>query len=542
MITRLAGGRVYDPANGLAGETRDIFFADGRIVPPADPDVTIDAGDGIVMAGAIDMHTHIGGGKVNIARLMMQGEPGEGVVPTAPETGLRYAEIGYTACFEPAVLPVNARQAHFEMADTPIIDTGGYVVMSSNDLVMEMLAGGESREALRDYLAWTLDATQCIGIKAVNPGGVSAFKFNQRRLDVDEPNAHYGVTPRRIIAELSAAIDELGLPHPLHVHTSNLGVAGNHRATLDTIDAAEGRRLHLTHLQFHSYGDEGDLGFSSAAARIAEKVNACPNITIDVGQIMFGQTVTVSGDTMMQHRNCRLAAPRKWAVIDIECEEGCGVVPFRYRDKNFVNALQWAIGLELFLLIDDPWRVFLTTDHPNGAPFSCYPHLIRLLMDRSFRNDMLAHIHPEAARMSHLGSLQREYTLDEIAIMTRAAPARLLGLGGKGHLGAGADADIVVYAPDDNPERMFARPRHVFKDGREAVRDGRVLPEAARVARFGGARTHVAKPDYDAAVTKRVKRHFEERRAMRFENFAIGETEMAELIGSQIEVHPCRSR
>ena len=84
--------------------------------------------------------------------------------------------------------------------------------------------------------------------------------------------------------------------------------------------------------------------------------------------------------------------------MDIECDAGCGVVPFRYRDQNFVNALQWAIGLELFLLVDDPWRIFLTTDHPNGAPFTSYPHLIRLLMDRSFRNEQLARIHPDARR------------------------------------------------------------------------------------------------------------------------------------------------
>ena len=112
-------------------------------------------------------------------------------------------------------------------------------------------------------------------------------------------------------------------------------------------------------------------------------MNANPNISIDVGQIMFGQTVTASGDTMRQHAQSGLASPRKWIGADIECEAGCGVVPFRYREQSYVNALQWAIGLEIFLLVRDPWRVVLTTDHPNGGPFTSYPHLIRLLMDRS---------------------------------------------------------------------------------------------------------------------------------------------------------------
>ena len=50
--------------------------------------------------------------------------------------------------------------------------------------------------------------------------------------------------------------------------------------------------LHLTHVQFHSYGTEGKRHFSSAAARIADAVNRNPNVSIDVGQIVFGPTMT----------------------------------------------------------------------------------------------------------------------------------------------------------------------------------------------------------------------------------------------------------
>ena len=63
---------------------------------------------------------------------------------------------------------------------------------------------------------------------------------------------------------------------------------------------------------------------------------------------------------------------------------------------------------------------------------------------------------PEAVKgMSGLADLSREYTLSEIAIITGQAPARILGLPRKGHLGAGADADITIYAPDDDKGRMF---------------------------------------------------------------------------------------
>ncbi len=552
MLTKLAGGLIYDPAQGIDGEVRDLFIRDGQLVAPGpgeDPDHTHDLRGKLVMAGAIDLHTHIGGGKVNIARTMLPEDQrahirartavtrtgGGQVVPSTFAAGYRYAEMGYTTAFEPAVLPMNARQAHMEMADTPMLDTGGYAMLGNDDLLLQLMSEGVGQEVINDYVAWTLQATQCIGIKVVNPGGINAFKFNARKLDVDERHPHYPLTPRDILRTLSRAVAELGVPHPLHVHASNLGIPGNQVSTLATIDAAEGLPIHLTHIQFHSYGSEGDRRFSSAAAVIAEAVNRQPNVTIDVGQVMFGQTVTVSGDTMRQYANHQHAHPRKWTCMDIECDAGCGVVPFRYRDQNFVNALQWAIGLELFLMVDDPWRVFLTTDHPNGAPFTSYPRLIRLLMDRGFRNDCLAQINPDAAALSNLGSLTREYSRNEIAIMTRAAPARILGLADRGHLATGARADITVYHDLADPEQTFARPMLVFKGGEVVVEEGAVT----RVVR---GRTQVVRPEFDPAIEQRIGRWFDRYHSIRLANFAITDTEMAAGIGSPVNIHPCQKR
>ena len=125
MVIKLSGGKVYDPANKVSGEVRDIYVEDGKIVgAPADGRVaeTYDVKGRMVMAGAIDPHTHIGGGKMTIARMMIPEDhmkdevkrtaltrAGTGhAVPSTMVTGYRYAEMGYTACFEPAMLPVNA--------------------------------------------------------------------------------------------------------------------------------------------------------------------------------------------------------------------------------------------------------------------------------------------------------------------------------------------------------------------------------------------------------------------------------------------------
>ena len=207
----------------------------------------------------------------------------------------------------------------------------------------------------------------------------------------------------------------------------------------------------------------------SEAAAIAEAFNANTNLTCDVGAILFGDAVTITADGPWQHLLYELTG-RKWGNLDVENETGCGIVPYVYSDRHLVNAVQWAVGLELLLLIDDPWRVYLTTDHPNGGGFWRYPEILRLLMDVEFRKEQIAKLHPEAQKRIMLADLDRQYTFSDVAIITSAGPARALGLTQKGHLGVGADADITIY-----PEKAEQR-------------RGAVLLSALRAQRRGGRR------------------------------------------------------
>jgi formylmethanofuran dehydrogenase subunit A len=140
-------------------------------------------------------------------------------------------------------------------------------------------------------------------------------------------------------------------------------------------------------------------------------------------------------------------------------------------------------------------------------------------MDRSFRNDMLATLHKGAAAMSALASIDREYSLYEIAIMTRAAPARSLGLSDRGHLGVGAAADITVYGEHSDRERMFARPLYVFKDGELVARNGKVVKVQSGV-------THVVRPGFDPAIEDRLRWYFERYQTMKLESFKLRDDEV----------------
>ncbi len=490
---------------------------DGRIVdavPGESWDEVIDASGCIVMAGGIDLHTHIGGGKVNLARLLMAEDHRDAAnpyaLPTNPlelpscgrcapgtlATGYRYVEMGYTAAFEPAMVASNARQAHMEMGDVPMLDHGAYVMLGNDELFLQLLAegGADARNfaQLRDYTGWTMHASKAMGVKVVNPGGISAFKFNQRKLDVDERaralagdaapgGAHAGARAARAWRAASAA-------HP----RQQPGRGGQHR-----VDAADHRcagglagapDARAVPLLRHRGAEEVLVG-RAAARRGGERQPERSASTS--ARSCSARPSPPRATRCASMRKLGLANPRKWVGADIECDAGCGVVPFRYREQSYVNALQWAIGLEIFLLVKNPWRVVLTTDHPNGGPFTSYPHLIRLLMDRTFRDEQLAQLHPDVAANCALRSIARELTLDEIAIMTRAAPATAArparprpprrGRGGR-HRG--------LPRGSRTAKRCSRRRTYVFKDGALVARAGRITATPV-----GG--THFVEPGYD---------------------------------------------
>jgi formylmethanofuran dehydrogenase subunit A len=528
MLTRIAGGRIIDPANDR-DEVGDIWMGDGRIVEPpagAHAGAAYDAAGKIVMAGAIDIHSHIAGWNVNTARLLLtqKREPGTSLTAAMPlaraqsstfETGCLYAAMGFTTVVEPAVSPHYALHAHLELADTPIIDKAILTILGNDDYLLGLLQAEEGNAAIEDYVAWTLEMSHGLGIKVVNAGGAAAFKDNVRSFSFDDIVPSYGVSSRTIVKALQRAVDALGVPHPLHVHCNNLGLAGNVETALTTIAAAEGLPLHLAHLQFYGYGKEGDRGFSSAAALLAEAVNANESVTIDVGQVMFGQTVTISSDVLRQFNARGRASPRKWLILDGD-SNGAGIVPYNYRRNDYYNAVQWAVGLELFLLIEDPSRVFFTTDHPNGAHFTTYPEIFALLMSRDLRAQWIAELPQAAMAVTTLPSITREYTLPEIATMTRSAPAKLLGLIDRGRLDPGAVADVAVYEDSKDRARMFRAAACVFKDGELVVRDGNITR-----CRFGRALT--VKPERDRAIERRMHAYYEERYGLALEFLKIPE-------------------
>ncbi len=539
---RITGGRVHDPANGVDGEIHDVCLQDGKVVAEVEAEARrIDARGMVVMPGGVDIHAHIAGPKVNAARMLSPEErAGDqhhrtailrsgtgGLVPSTFTTGYRYSLLGYTTVVEAAAPPLAARHVLSELRDTPMIDKAFLILMGNNQVLFELIrrSGGTASPQLRDAVAWWLEATGGYGVKLVNPGGVELWKRQNGNVrSIDDEVVGFGVTPRQVLEAIGGAVDELGLPHPVHIHANNLGVPGNADTTLETMRTVSGRQAHFAHLQFHSYGGKpgGRAGGAhSRAPELLEYLSRHPEITADVGQVMFGPAVTMTADAPVS-AVLRDLGHGKWINHDTEVETGCGIVPYTYRAGNYVHALQWGIGLELFLLGQNPWQVMLSTDHPNGGSFLSYPKLIRLLMDRAYREDQLGRANRRAIRRTVLADgLDREYTLNEIAIITRAAPARRLGLGDKGHLGIGADADVTIYHDRADREEMFATPRYVIKAGEVAVEDG-------ELRRADDGLLLSCRAAFDPGVSRVLEPLFGERYTVAFDHYPVRDAALRE--------------
>ena len=546
VMLKISGGKIFDPANGIDGKIGDIWIDEGRIQrvqfaegngrqqEPRETLVAarvIDARGLVVMPGGIDMHCHIAGPKVNAARMMRpedrQSDPFEfadpvrrggkmGSVPSTFTTGYRYAAMGYTTAFDAAISPAGARSAHAQFQDTPCVDNGFFALVGNNHFILDCVRRGDNTR-LQNFLGWLLGTVRAYAPKLVNPGGVEQGKrrIGGNELDLDIPIDGFDVSPRQVIAEIVEAANELGLPHPAHIHCNNLGIPGNWRTTLETMKSIGGQRAHLAHIQFHSYGggDEVEDSLCSKVQPLAEYVNQHSELTVDVGQVVFGNSTSLTGDGPLGNYLRKLHGG-KWYSDDLECESGCGISPIRYRNRNLVSGLQWAIGLEWYLSVNNPWQIALSSDHPNGGSFVAYPHIISLLMDAAKRREFLDRAPPELANASPLRSMDREYSLNEIAIITRAGPAKMLGLSQKGHLGEGADADITVYVPDADVEQMFQMPKFVCHGG-EFVIDNYELCRSTR------GRGLVVQPEMDAGRMPEITQWFERNYSIDLESYRV---------------------
>ncbi|MHA2296952.1 MAG: formylmethanofuran dehydrogenase subunit A [Candidatus Hodarchaeales archaeon] len=550
--TIIKNGFVIDPSNKIDGERMDILVQNGRIVEKFEGGennvLEVNASGKTVMTGGFDIHTHIAGANLTAARCMMPQDAVMGVrrgspylraeagkiLPNSFGIGQRYTEMGFTFVVQPGMSGLQGRETHAELNDIPFVDKVSQTYSDKNWFLVNYLRDDEFEKA-KNFLAWLLAVSKSTAPKIVNPGGTEAWAFGKNVYQLDDEVPHFNVTPREIILWIARLTEELDLPHSIHLHLNSLGIPGNYDVTLDTFKALEKvkkssnvtrpQTCHITHLQFNAFGGESWKDASSAAEPLAKYLNAHDHLTIDVGNVVFGLAMTITADGPVEYSLAKITG-MKWSNNDVEIENGAGVVPMLYRPKSRANTIQWACGIELYLLIDDPWKVMLSTDHPNGGLFTDYPEIMAYLVSKDYRDKLAARCHKDFEKATILSSLDREYSLSELAVISRAACAKSYGLEDRGHLGLGAVGDVAVY--NINPEidelsREAEKLKKAFRWADAVIKDGKVLIKDREFKAYHQGKLFWLNRPHNG-IEKDIREPFQQFYSVNFDNYPISES------------------
>ncbi len=167
----------------------------------------------------------------------------------------------------------------------------------------------------------------------------------------------------------------------------------------------------------------------------------------------------------------------------------------------------------------------MTTDHPNGGPFTSYPQIIRWLMNKKSRDDILLNqCSKKASEKTQLKDIDRELTLNELCIVTRAGTAKCLGMADRGHLGIGAIGDVAIYKlnPDKADghaiEKGFSLTTYTIKDGQIVVKDGEITatPMGTTICAEGKVKDGIME-----SMLEDVKSHWRDHYSINFNNYGV---------------------
>ncbi len=223
MRLKIAGGRVFDPAQGWEGEVRDLYLDGDRIVPHLPKvDMVIDARDQAVVAGGIDLRGQVASFGLNFLRLW-------GLIPSPEKLGEMYANLGYTHVHEPLLTLATAAYVHRELAALPVVDVSASLVVNLRDLDL-WLKDGEKLHEVAATLQFFRKQTRSLNFRVVEPfihhrQEVYAHRNLPLEKTLEVLARLTGELQTTLMLEASPELLKADLPEPRAFHLAALGAA-----------------------------------------------------------------------------------------------------------------------------------------------------------------------------------------------------------------------------------------------------------------------------------------------------------------------------
>ena len=492
----IKNGLIYDPINSIEGEKKDILIENGIIVEKFSNEKNVkevDANGKIVIPSALDIHSHIASQQVNWARLLgMKNksfmEIWKGL--TLKNIAIDYISNGYTFILEANVFPSIAKQTLFNFKQIPVIDKG-MLLNVSNFWALELEFQRAKIEDMAIFLSDLLSKTYGFGFKVYNPFESEAWNFKELRDDITSQGRLYNFNALDVYENITKVVENLGLPHSTHCHIegyeneigkknlftileriNSLNLKPNPKTGLEI---KREQMFHLAHA--NAYTHDGDN------ERIIKFLNENQTFDIDLGFIGFDQiNPLITSDRRLINSMLNLdflQNPYKLVSSAIESEGDSFVSMRNFKKENYHDCILWANALDLALNIKNKFQISLSLNFPNYSDINNVPEISTWLVSKIARANFMRDMNKNFLKINKLQNIDKSLTFNELVILTRASPAKSLGLGSiKGNLGVGADADINILDIDIgeiNLEKDFEILKTALSNIEYVIKAGKII-------------------------------------------------------------------
>jgi formylmethanofuran dehydrogenase subunit A len=528
----IKNGLVFDPLNDIKGEKKDILIENGKIVENFSSKrkvKEIDANGKTIIPAALDIHTHIASQQVNWARLLgSKNKLFQEVwkVLTLDNIAKDYISNGYTFILEANVFPSLTNQTIFNFNHLPVLDKA-MLLNVSNLWPLELEFQRGKIEDMAVFLSDLLSITKGFGLKVYNPFESENWNFKSLRKDISGKGRLYNFSALDVYENLTKANEHLGLPHSIHAHIEgyeSLKAKNNLFTILNKIISlnlepnskinSKIKRSQIFHMAHASaYNIDGNN------VELIKILNSNENIDLDLGFIGFNQiNPLITADRRLIDSLLKIDSndtTHKLIRAAVEFE-GDIFATFRNFDKNNItNCYMWGNALDIALNVKNIWQLKFSINFPNYANITDIPEIATWLVSKSARDDFMKDMNGEFLKDNPLINNDKTTTFNEFIILTRASPAKSLGLGSiKGNLGVGSDADINILNLNINEidiSKDFNSFKNTLSNIEYVIKAGNVIKEKEKIdfSHQGSIFWSQGKPEKeDKLLTMKNKKEF----------------------------------
>lgn len=499
----IKNGIVFDPINNISGEKKDILIEAGKIVDKFkhtnSKDVrSIDASGKTVIPGAIDIHTHIASQQTNNIRLL--GSKNKEFQQfwnglTLDYLTKEYVSKGYTFIVEANVFPSLAKQTIFNFGQIPILDKA-MLINASNLWPLELEYQRGDIEKMSVFISDLLDLVKGFGIKVYNPFEAEEWDFKEIRDDISTSGRLYNFNALDVFRNMTKTVEHIGLPHSVHVHIdgyeSEIGelnaikvledikTQGLKPSQSSQTKIKRSQIFHLAHASAYSFNDD---------TKLINFFNSNDNFDLDLGFISFNpiNPLITSDRRLINKYLDKKKTPKTPPIIKGAFEsEGDHFETFRTLKKNNSEYCRlWSNALNLALRIKDKWKLQFSINFPNYAHLTDIPEILSWLLNKNSRNTFMENMNNEFKQDNPIFSIENIFSINDLIIITRASPAKSLGLGDiKGNLGIGADADINILninLQEKDSASQIDEIKKAFSDIDTVIKNGIIVKQGEKI-------------------------------------------------------------